>query len=433
MSSIVTLAIKDLRLLARDRLGLFFIIGFPVLMGVAFGLVNASFADQEVERAAQRIALVDEDGSEMSAAFRAALDAMEALEVRDMSFDAATDAVRKGDLLAVVRISAGFGETAGMMWAQAPVVGLGVDPSRSAEGGMLQGYLMQAMGELTQKRFQNPAGMRTGARRTLEDIRANEAIDDVQKASLETLMSGLDGFLGQIEGLNLDAGAAGAPSMKLVEIETIDVTADPAQGGVTSRLKSGWDISFPSAILWGVLGCVAGFAITIARERSQGTFYRLRVSPLSRFQILAGKGLACFLATLGVIGFMMILGLLLGIQLHSLSLLIVAALCTAFCFSGLMMSMATLGKTETSVSGAGWALNVVMSLFGGGMIPLAFMPKTMATLSNFSPVKWGILAIEGAVWRGFDLREMLWPCAILLAIGAIGFAFGLRALVRSDD
>jgi len=54
------------------------------------------------------------------------------------------------------------------------------------------------------------------------------------------------------------------------------------------------------------------------------------------------------------------------------------------------------------------------------------MPRWMATTGNFSPVKWAILAMEGALWRGFSLREMLLPCAILVAVGIVTFAIGVR-------
>ena len=39
MNQVLVMAIKDLRLLFRDKLGAFFIIGFPILMGIFFGMV----------------------------------------------------------------------------------------------------------------------------------------------------------------------------------------------------------------------------------------------------------------------------------------------------------------------------------------------------------------------------------------------------------
>jgi ABC-2 type transport system permease protein len=61
-----------------------------------------------------------------------------------------------------------------------------------------------------------------------------------------------------------------------------------------------------------------------------------------------------------------------------------------------------------------------------------FMPDWMQTASNLSPIKWGILALEGAIWRGFSWTEMLLPCGILLAVGAVCFALGVRNLARAE-
>ena len=51
-------------------------------------------------------------------------------------------------------------------------------------------------------------------------------------------------------------------------------------------------------------------------------------------------------------------------------------------------------------------------------------------MSHFCPAKWGILALEGAVWRDFDLAEMLLPWGILLSVGVLSFGLGVRILSR---
>ena len=76
-------------------------------------------------------------------------------------------------------------------------------------------------------------------------------------------------------------------------------------------------------------------------------------------------------------------------------------------FVGLMMLVASLGRTEEAASGAGWALMMPMSMLGGGMIPLAVMPPWIQPFSYASPVRWAIIAYEGAIWRGFSLAEMV--------------------------
>jgi ABC-2 type transport system permease protein len=190
--------------------------------------------------------------------------------------------------------------------------------------------------------------------------------------------------------------------------------------------RSGFEISFPIAILWALVGCTAGFAQSMVFERMQGTFLRLRTTPLSRRGVLAGKGLACFLAGAGVVVLLLAIGRgFLGVRLDNPLGLAAAVICAAFCFTGIMMFISALGESPRAVSGAGWAILLIMSITGGGMIPLIAMPAWMRVASNVSPVKWGVLALEGAIWRGFSAPEMLLPCAILVGVGLLGFAAGV--------
>jgi ABC-2 type transport system permease protein len=69
---------------------------------------------------------------------------------------------------------------------------------------------------------------------------------------------------------------------------------------------------------------------------------------------------------------------------------------------------------------------------GGGMIPLIAMPPWMQAVSNFSPVKWGILSFEGAIWRGFSLAEMVPALGILLGIGVVAAVAGTRVWQRTN-
>jgi ABC-2 type transport system permease protein len=72
------------------------------------------------------------------------------------------------------------------------------------------------------------------------------------------------------------------------------------------------------------------------------------------------------------------------------------------------------------------------AMVGGGMIPLIAMPPWLVKVSVVSPFKWAITAVEGAVWRGFDAGEMLLPCAVLVAIGAVFFTLGVAIFGRID-
>jgi ABC-2 type transport system permease protein len=98
-----------------------------------------------------------------------------------------------------------------------------------------------------------------------------------------------------------------------------------------------------------------------------------------------------------------------------------------------MMLVAALSRTESAASGFGWAAMLVMAMLGGGMVPLFVMPGWMQSVSVVSPVRWTVLALEGAIWRGYSLPEMLVPCGILVAVGAAAFTFGAAAFRASHE
>ena len=192
--------------------------------------------------------------------------------------------------------------------------------------------------------------------------------------------------------------------------------------------RSSYEITFPTAILWGLVGCIMTFAIALVTERSHGTLLRLRMAPLSWSQILAGKWLACFVTALTVAGLLLLLGRIgLGVRWSNPVGLALAMGSLGVCFTGLMMLLATFGKSERAVAGAGWGVLMPFMMIGGGMIPLAFMPGWMQTVSNISPIKWGILALEGAIWR------RLHSGGVIGAVGHLGRHRGSSVLARRDD
>jgi ABC-2 type transport system permease protein len=440
MKQVWTIALKDLALLWRDRMSLFFVLGMPIAMGIFFGLIMGNMGSQS---AAIKVAVVDEDRSPMSGRFIESLGGAPGLVVEAGERGPALDSVRSGGRTAALIIPAGFGETAGIMWADPPAIQLAIDPSRKAEGGMLEGLIMQAMGELVAQRFQDPASLRPMIDDFQKQLDDQTELSAGTKTLLRGMMSSLDSFLEAADMVQNDPEAAEegkrGPSLELANIEPLDVTrqVDPnSPAGAVNQLRrrsghSQWDLSFPQAMLWGVLGCTAGFAISLVRERTRGTLLRLKAAPITSAHVLAGKALACFLAVLAVIAALTGLGFLLGLRPGNWLFLALAAVCLSYCATGVMMTMSVLGRSEEAVGGASWFANILMAMIGGCMIPLAFMPEFLRTLSNLSPVKWGILAIEGAVWREFTLGEMILPCVILLGIGSLGIVLGARILSRA--
>lgn len=413
MSRIFALAKKDLRLLPRVRAGLFFTFVWPVIVTVLFGF---AFGGQASEQSKVRVAVVDEDNTGASRAFLARL--AESFELTPMTRADAENAVRRGQRSGYVVLTRGFGEASARMFYGAPrEIELGVDPARKAEAGMLEGLLMKHAAADLQTLMTNPAASSQMVERALGEMKGapSDRVAPVQR------------FLGELKTFVNTPAAQGPPGSPQAEWQPLKITAKDVAGERRGP-DNAFEVTFPQGVIWGLIGCVMTFGISLVTERTHGTLVRLRMAPITRGQILGGKAVACFVSILTVE--LMLLGVALGfgVQPSSYPILALAGVSSAVCFVGFMMLIASLGKTEQSASGAAWAILMPLSMFGGAMVPQFVMPAWMQTVGLISPIRWALLAIEGGVWRQFSLGEMAVPCAILISVGIACFALGTRGL-----
>jgi ABC-2 type transport system permease protein len=332
--------------------------------------------------------------------------------------------VRRGDATAYLIVRKGFGESLRSFSGDSQKLDVGIDPTRQAEAGMLQGLLTEATFSVLFRQFSDPKEMTRWVKMGRKEIERADELTGEQKSTLKEFLGMLDEFIPKLDAAKMpaDGGPFTANRMKVVP-----VTFDQA------KPRSAWEVTFPSSIMWALLSCMTSFAVSIVIERKAGTLLRLRIAPLSRGQILAGEGLACFLSCAAAALVLLALGIaIFDVRVGNWMFLLTGVACAALCFAGLMMLLSVLGRTEQAVSGSASASMVVMAMFGGGMIPLFAMPDWMQTVSNISPVKWGILGLEGAIWRGFSAGEMLLPCAVLVTVGVVSFVVGVRILSRRD-
>jgi ABC-2 type transport system permease protein len=432
MAAVLAIALKDLKLLFRVRSAWFFTMVWPLIVAVMFGAI---FGGGGSGPSRLTIAVTDEDQTPASKAFVDGLAAKDGFDVLRAADAEAVDLVRRGRRVAAVRIPKGFGASSRNLFAGTPPrVELRIDPSRQAEASMLQGLLFEQGAQRLQTLFDNPAegqGMIAGM---LEDVRKAPEGTIAGRESLQSMLGSLDAYLREQAkanpagsgGPSADASAPAPASARPAGWQplAIDVTS------VERRREgpaNGFQITFPQGIQWGILGCMMSFAVSLAVERSHGTLTRLLMSPSPSWALLAGKGLACYLAIMIVQTALVIIGAaFFGVRASSVPLLLLVMLVAPVAFVGLMMLVASLGETEQGAAGAGWAIMMPMSMLGGGMIPLAVMPGWMQSVGVISPVRWMIIAFEGAIWRGFSLAEMALPCAILIATGLAAFALGAR-------
>jgi ABC-2 type transport system permease protein len=430
MGVISAMVRKDLKLLFRDKVTVFFTFGFPLIFATFFGSI---FSDGSGGGSGLQVAVSDLDKSPVSVAFVQRMDEVSELRVEVMPEFEAREATRKGRKVAFIILPAGFGAAfESLFTGGTPEVTIGVDPSRKAEAGLLQGVMMKLGVERFENAFSNTENLVQQLDESILAVEQDAEMPVEWQSLLGEYLPRIKELAAQdglgIEGGDEDAAAAGlADALTPLALNFEDVAISRAGP------QNGYAITVPQAMYWAVMGVVMGFGVALVQEKSLGTMTRLVAAPISRIQILGGKAAGCFFALLIVMSTLFTFSrFVFGVPIEYPLKVLASLLSVSVCFVGIMMFLAALGKTERGMGSLGWGVMMVFAMFGGAMIPLFAMPEWMKSISDFSPVKWAILSFEGATWRNFSYQELMLPLVIMLILGAVLFLAGSRMMKLED-
>lgn len=169
-----------------------------------------------------------------------------------------------------------------------------------------------------------------------------------------------------------------------------------------------------------------GYALTVARDRDQGVFQRLRVTPTPTWAIMASR-LATQVAANFVIS---IVVLVIGSHLHSLSvsageylLVLAISIYASAVFLAIGQALVGLTKSADTVNAGGrilFGVLMFLGLFGAS----GTLGGAWEAISRWSPV--GIVmrlfaAVQHvSAWTGSDSLSLLAGCGYILVCGAAG-------------
>jgi ABC-2 type transport system permease protein len=431
ISRMFAIALKDLRLLSRDRGALFFTILFPVIIAVLFGMV---FGRVSTPGPLDVVVVVTEDGP-LARSFATALQDDSALHVQlAQDKQQAIEIVRQGKAAAAIILPDGFDARAEALFSggSMPLDLLG-DPSRSAELGLLEGKLMeigfrQFMLAVTDS--ERLARQSTDIKRQLEN---DKTLNTEKRSAIIKLFSGAEELAVARKADDGKQGANGAQSVnggEMTEFRPVRIRSEMLAQDKADP-PSTYAVTFPQGVVWGLAGCVMAFVTTLASERAQGTLARLRAAPLSMHLILASKGMACVASSMIMQALLLALAwFAFGVRPINLPMLILAMLVIAMSFTALAMMIAALFRTGGGTDGAARALILVLAIVGGGSIPLVFMPPILRSISVVSPFRWAISALEGPLWRGGSMSDQFASIGSIALVGLVCAVISLGGMAR---
>ena len=193
-------------------------------------------------------------------------------------------------------------------------------------------------------------------------------------------------------------------------------------GGDEGKVPNSAQHNVPAWALFAIFFIIVPLSINIVKEKSQGTFVRLRTQPVNYATVLGGKTLVY----VGVCAIQFTLLLLVGVfvfpsiglpQLEvggRLPLLYTVAIFSGLAAVGLGLLLGTVARTQEQSAPFGATLVVILAALGGVWVPVFVMPRFMQLLSNISPMNWGLNGFYDVFLRNATFTEILPEISLLL-------------------
>lgn len=175
-------------------------------------------------------------------------------------------------------------------------------------------------------------------------------------------------------------------------------------------------------------------SLSVAREREQGTFDQLLVSPYSAWELLAGKAAPGMIIGLPQAGLAVVVAVFwFGIPFRgSIFALLVGLLVYILCAAGVGLFISSLARTMQQALLGTFLFMMPAVLLSGLTTPVEDMPTWIQTLTIINPLKYALHIGRDTFLRGAMLGDItgdLYPLALIgiVALTAAGIMFRLRA------
>ncbi len=267
------------------------------------------------------------------------------------------------------------------------------------------------------------------------DVYSNAAIDrllDLDRAHAVLVIP---------EGFGRDLGAGRVPAVQLLVNGENANTATTIMGYAGNVVRSGgaalvtvepriWYNPELRSTLFLVPGLIAyilmitaviSTALSIVREKENGTMEQVRMAPIDTFSFVVGKSIPYFFISLAsaaliILAAMALFGLPMRGNWLSLlfaqSLFIIGALGT-----GLVIS--TVAETQQVAFQAALLSSFLPTLMLSGFIfPISSMPHALQLVTTIVPARYFLIALRGIVLKGTPLG-LLWPQLAALTVYAL--------------
>ena len=182
-----------------------------------------------------------------------------------------------------------------------------------------------------------------------------------------------------------------------------------------------------------MITAVASTALSIVREKENGTLEQVKMAPIGTFSFVVGKTVPYFLISLAsaaliILASMLLFGLpmrgsWLGLLL-AMSLFLVGALAT-----GLVIS--TVADSQQVAFQMALLISLLPTLILSGFIfPISSMPPALQLITNLVPARYFLIALRGIVLKGARVATLIGPLVALAVYAGAMLSLASLRLAR---
>ncbi|MDX9975372.1 MAG: ABC transporter permease [FCB group bacterium] len=248
-----------------------------------------------------------------------------------------------------------------------------------------------------------------------------------ERTTVQVLLDGSDSTVA-MQALNVANAIAMARSIEILS-EVLPGTGGPPIE-VRPRVLFNPDMRTVNFMVPGLVGIIMQIvtmlltAVSIVREKEQGTLEQLMVTPVSRLGLMVGK-----LVPYGVIGVvetvsvLLIMRLLFGVPIQgSVALLMVFSLAFLFTALGLGLLVSTIAQNQIQALQLSFIIIMPSVLLSGFVFPQETMPWIIWAIGQCIPATYFIRILRGIIIRGAGFEELWLNAAILTGMGVVVLA-----------
>lgn len=400
---ILSLAIKDLFQIGRDKNSLIFLLLMPILFTWIFGLVFSTDAKSD-PRLPVGILNFDEQGV-LSMSFMSLLEQSDTVRPMILQENLLGDApitelqkrVRTEAIAAAVIIPAGFSEQT--MRGEQPLLTVIVDKNLP-------------VGQATDQSIQWATTRLLG---TVQIAELSMAFREKNKSFADE--SERQAYI--TNAIERTIEAWDNPRLIVAFEDPGDAPAAVTPGGYAQS-------SAGMIVLFTIFGLVQSGYVLLA-ERRAGVLQRILTTTMTRVEIIAGHTLAMF-----VVAWIQILLLTAGGQLFfgvnywrdPVAVLTMSA-ALALWVASLGLFISAISRQENHVILYALGTMLVLGLMGGAIFPLDITGETFAAIGHLLPSAWAIDGFQNIILRGAGIEPTLLPAGMLIFYASVFFGLAV--------